>query len=167
MRTLQSSNEASDTTNLDDWSDRAMWCTLLEGAEARSQRATISNMLEYMGASDWFDRQLQREQGGFPRKITGKRAAGRVVGEKFTKSRLLDRIQGLTAGTSMKGVGRLSLEEVEEVEEVEEGHNSSDAKADQKVQRRRILMHIARGRRLRKGLVGELGFGILFHPHIW
>jgi hypothetical protein len=48
MLTLQSSNEVTDTTNLDDWSDEAMWRALLEGGEARSQRATISNMLEYM-----------------------------------------------------------------------------------------------------------------------
>ena len=37
----------------------AIWAQMLEAGESRSRKTTIFNMLEYMGAWEWFDRQVK------------------------------------------------------------------------------------------------------------
>jgi hypothetical protein len=45
------------------WSDGAMWMRVLEAGESRTRRATIFNMLGYMGAWEWYDRQVKLVEG--------------------------------------------------------------------------------------------------------
>ena len=41
------------------WSDGAIWVQMLEAGESRNRKTTIFNMLEYVGAWEWSDRQVK------------------------------------------------------------------------------------------------------------
>lgn len=57
LQTLQNDNqEAIVASNLHQWSDGSMWMQVLEMGSTQNQRVTILNMLEYMGAWEWYDK---------------------------------------------------------------------------------------------------------------
>jgi hypothetical protein len=165
-----SDQEPINTANSDEWSDGSIWLELLETGATRSRKSTVLNMLEYMGAFDWYDRQLKRERGEFLTKCgehEGDKVSGKQLGDKVARSHTLNRLQGLpVVGKSMNGVGRLTtIEEGEE--DIPLVHNSSIAERTRQMSRSQIRMYIGRGRKLREVLVKELGLGILFSPKIW
>jgi hypothetical protein len=49
-------------SNLNEWLDGFMWMRVLEAGGFRNQKVTILNMLEYMGAWEWYDRQVKLSQ---------------------------------------------------------------------------------------------------------
>jgi hypothetical protein len=60
LLTLQSDHEVIGMARSGNgWSDGAIWVQMLEAGESRSRKTTIFNLLEYMGAWEWFDRQVK------------------------------------------------------------------------------------------------------------
>ncbi|EED22537.1 hypothetical protein TSTA_060320 [Talaromyces stipitatus ATCC 10500] len=79
LQTLQTYQETTMESNNDQWSDGSIWKQVLEGGSAANRRYTILNMLEYMGASKWYDSQIDLAQR------TG-------LGHKGAATQVLDRI---------------------------------------------------------------------------
>ena len=73
-------------------------------SQSRSRRSTIFNMLEYMGAWEWYDRQIKltmaKHEAEKKKELAPKTAASYVLSEKLK-----------TPGKSIKGIGRLVSEE--------------------------------------------------------
>ncbi|KAL4948043.1 hypothetical protein BDW69DRAFT_177197 [Aspergillus filifer] len=119
-------------------SSDSVWRAIIRDSFFRDQKKTIFNLLEYIGASEWFDRQVSitqdscRTKKGQP--IQATTAAGKVVDSIWERSNMYpDHICGKT----------------------------------EKAQRKRIWLQLHRGRRLREKIIKRLGLGILFSPKIW
>ena len=152
--------------NWNDWSDGSMWMRVLEAGESENQRVTIFNMLDYMGAWEWYDRQVELSQ------TTVRTKKNKPVGRRGAAIHVLNKLQGQQTNTelpgkSIRGVGRLTLrEEGDEPAISSKSCDSSVVERARDLQRKRISIQLSRGHRLKK-LVKELGFGILFSPKIW
>ena len=118
LSTLQSDhNEATSRRSPDsDWSDGSIWKHILEAGEARSRRSTIFDMLEYMGAWEWYDRQIKltitKHEAEKQKELAPKTAASYVV--------LTDLQKLKTPGKSIKGIGKLTLEEGRDIRKRDE-----------------------------------------------
>lgn len=159
LSTLQSDDgEAIGGASSDsDWSDGSMWRQILEGGESRTRRSTILNMLEYMGVWEWYDRQVKLTQAKHEAEHK------KPLVRKTASSYVLKDLRNLkTAGKSIKGVGRLTLEEGENIPP-ENGEPNEITKKE----REKIRTQLGRGHKLKDILVKELGLGILFSPGIW
>src|SRR5271170_6221823 len=130
-------------------------------------RAPILNMLEYIGAWEWYDRQIKLSQA------TVRTKRNKLVEHKGASIHVLNKMQDLQIRTEqtgkwVSGVGRIDV--------TKEGNNSDmppescDASITERIrysQRRRISMQLSRGQKLSTKLVRQLGIGILFSPEIW
>jgi hypothetical protein len=78
---------------------------VLEAGESENQKVTIFNMLEYMGAWEWYDRQVKLSQ------TTVRTKKNKPVDRKGAATHVLNRMQGLQTSTEqpgkwIRGVGR-------------------------------------------------------------
>lgn len=153
--------------NLDEWSDGSMWMRVLEAGGSENQKVTIFNMLEYMGAWKWYDRQVKLSQA------TVRTKKNKPVDRRGAAIHVLNRMQGLQTRTEQPGkwiggVGRLTLgKEGDEAGTSPESCDASIAERARHSQRKCISMQLSRGHKLSTKLVKELGLGILFSPKIW
>ena len=139
------------------WS-ASTWITMLEAGHARSKEATILNMIEWMGASEWYDAELRQAEEAPPRTKRGtlRKRLATIVLDKYLKEACS------TAATD--GPDNLTSDN--------KGRPSSlDAAGIQTRiinarRRRRLNKVFHRGRTLRK-LVQMTHLGILFDPDIW
>jgi len=152
LLTLQNNHEAIGVAS-SNWSDGAMCMRVLEAGESRTRRATIFNMLEYMGAWEWYDCQVKLAEG-----VVHTRGNKPVV-RRGAAIRVMDRIQGKSVG----GVGRV----IEEGQKKPDTPSKSTTKQARIVQRKHIHTQLTRGHKLKEKLVKGLGLGILLSPKIW
>jgi hypothetical protein len=85
-----------------------MWMQVLEAGESRKQKVTIFNMLEYMDAWEWYDRQVKLSQATV---LTKKK---KPAGRKGAATHVLNQLQDLQTsaeqpGKWIRGVGRITL----------------------------------------------------------
>jgi len=165
LQTLRADGkELSSLPNLGEWSDGSMWMRVLEAGLSETQRVTIFNMLEYMGAWEWYDGQVKLAQ------VTIHTKRNKLVDRRGALIHVLDRMQGRQTRTEqpgkwVRGVGRLTMGE-----DCSRSSNSTDvsiAERNRQLQRKRINTQLSRGHKLSTKLVKELGLGILFSPNIW
>ena len=142
------------------WSNGSMWMDILEKGSIEGQKVTILNMLEYMGAWEWYDSQVRslQESG---RILTKK---GKPVGRRGAATHVLNEMQ---SGKWIKSLGRLTLEDGGGETRAASDGQDSITERNREVRRVRIKTQLSRGRKLSTKLVKELGFGILFSPKIW
>ena len=97
-------NPCQDMFASSNWSNGSMWIDILERGSVEGQKITILNMLEYMGAWEWYDSQVRslQESG---RIFTKK---GKPVGRKGAATHVLNEMQ---SGKWIKSLGRLTLED--------------------------------------------------------
>jgi hypothetical protein len=65
-----------------DWSDGSAWIRVLEMGVSRTRKTTILNLLEYMGAWEWYDRQVKLSQGTIRTKKKSIEGVGRLALEE-------------------------------------------------------------------------------------
>jgi hypothetical protein len=140
------------------WS-ASMWINTLEAGHARSKETTILNMIEWMGASEWYDAELQQAEKAPPRTKRGtlRKRLATIVLDKYLKDACS------TAATEGSTDNSSSADN-------EDRLLSIDAAGIQtrilNARRRRLNNIFHRGRTLRK-LVQMTHLGILFDPDIW
>jgi hypothetical protein len=168
LQTLREDHkEIISVPNLNEWSDGSMWMQVLEAGESENRKVTILNMLEYMGAWEWYDGQVKLAQ------VTVRTKKDKPVGRRGAAIHVLNRMQVLQTRTEqpgkwIRGVGRLTLGEEGDGSGISpESHDTSVADRVRHSQRKRITMQLSRGNKLCTKLVKELGLGILFRPDIW
>uniref|UniRef100_A0A093V2V6 Ubiquitin-like protease family profile domain-containing protein n=1 Tax=Talaromyces marneffei PM1 TaxID=1077442 RepID=A0A093V2V6_TALMA len=86
LQSLQTTQEPTVDLKVNQWSDGRMWMEVLERGSATNRRCSILNMLEYMGASKWYDSQIEHA------KRTVCTIENKPVGEKGAATYVLDRI---------------------------------------------------------------------------
>ena len=161
LLTLQNNEDSSSNS---DWSDGSTWIRVLEMGVSRTRKTTILNLLEYMGAWEWYDRQVKLSEGT----IRTKRNA--LVNRRGAAIHVLNELQNTQKMKSIKGVGRLALKEGGRVSDTPDTlPKNCDSISEQVKTRKRenLLVLLNRGSRLKERLVKELGLGILFSPKIW
>jgi hypothetical protein len=162
--TLGSNPEEVNTASSADWSDGTVWMGLLAAGEARKSRNTAWNMLEYMGAWAWYDRQIELAKT----KVHTRRK--KLVSHRGAAMHVLNKLQALefeseSEGKAMQGVGRLTIgEKAPGISE--HRHTSTDERA-RDLQRKSLETMFHRGKTLKETLVAELGSGILLSSKIW
>ncbi|RHZ45973.1 uncharacterized protein CDV56_104172 [Aspergillus thermomutatus] len=166
LQSLKGDNPEAAAARWDQWSDGSMWIHVLETGSSNTKRATIFNMLEYMGASEWYDGQIELAEGTI---LTTK---GQPVGRRGAATYVLNRMQGLRMGSArqgrwISGIGRVTLEEDGPEVPLEESGDVSLTEKARKSERSRFGFQVSRGRILSTKLVRELGLGVLFCPKIW
>ena len=148
------------------WSDGSMWMQVLERGSSENNKVTILNMLEYMGAWEWYDSQIKLAQATIctkKNKPVNRRGAAIHVLNQMQKMQM----DATGQGSWISGVGRVTLEDDKsDVLLIESGKVSVTEQAKQ-VRRKRISVQLSRGQKLSTQLVKELGFGILFSSRIW
>ena len=157
LLTLQNNENANSNS---DWSDGATWLRVLEMGISRARKTTILNLLEYMGAWEWYDRQVKLSEGIIytkKKKLVERRgAATHVLNELHEKMK------------SIKGVGKLALKEGGSMSNLPPTENCGSIPEQVKGKtRKHIHVLLNRGFVLKERLVKELGLGILFSPKIW
>ncbi|CEL07121.1 uncharacterized protein CDV56_101378 [Aspergillus thermomutatus] len=166
LQSLQGSQpEALAASTSNAWSDGSIWVRVLEMGSSRQRQVTIFNMLEYMGAWEWYDGQVRRAQG----KILTKK--GKQVDRRGATMHVLDEMQNTPTnvdgeGRWISGLGMVALNQVEPSQELT-GSPISVTKSDRRQQRRHFSVQLSRGQKLSTKLVKNLGFGILFSRKIW
>jgi hypothetical protein len=153
LLTLQNNYEAIGVAS-SNWSDGAMWMRVLGAGESRTRRATIFNMLECMGAWEWYDCQVKLAEG-----VVHTRG-NKPVARRGAAIHVMDKIQG----KSVRGVGRVTVEEGQKKPDTP---SESAAEQARIAQRKNIRMQLTRGHKLKEKLVKGLGLGILLSPKIW
>jgi hypothetical protein len=152
-----------------EWSDGSTWMRMLDMGSSQQNKVTISNMLIYIGAWEWFDQQVKVVQ----KNVRSKK--NRSMGEKEAKTHVLNEIQNIlqdrepqpaTQEKWFSRVGMVTLEENASGIIPREGPTSVIAMANIQ-QRSRISTLLHRGKWLSIKLVRQLGRGILLHPKIW
>jgi hypothetical protein len=122
------------------WSDDKVWEDTIRVSFFRSHKHTIFNLLEYIGASEWFEQQIVATQN------TCKTKRNDPIQPNTAASKVLDRILGpCDTGAIPEMLAR----------------------GQQRRQRQRIQLQLTRGRILRNSIVKHLGPGILFSPRVW
>src|SRR5438876_5445534 len=74
-----------------------MWINMLEAGHACSKEATILNMIEWMGASEWYDAELEQAEKAPPPTKRGaprKRLATVVLDKYLKEARVTTAIKG-------------------------------------------------------------------------
>jgi len=138
------------------WS-ASMWINMLEAGHARSKETTILNMIEWMGASEWYDVELQQAEKALPRTKRGtlRKRVATVVLDKYLKGACSTAAtESMDNPTSADNEDRLSLDA---------------ARIQTRIlsaRRKRLSTIFHRGRTLRN-LVQMTSLGILFDPDIW
>jgi hypothetical protein len=153
--------------NSNEWSDGSMWIRVLEAGSSANRKVTILNMLEYIGAWEWYDGQVKLSQA------TVRTKKNKPVNRRGAAIHVLNKMQSLQTRTEqpgkwVSGVGRIDMTKEEDNSGM--SRESCDASITEKIrhsQRRRISMQLSRGQKLSTKLVKELGIGILFLPEIW
>ena len=138
-----------------------MWVDILEAGSVENQKVTILNMLEYMGAWEWYDSQVRLVQASG--KVLTKR--GKPVDHKGVATYLLDKIQ--RSGKYIKSLGMLTLEGGDATIDSSSDARGTLAERNKKLQRKRLITQLSRGQTLSNKLVKKLGLGILFDKNIW
>ena len=128
--------------------DGPKWIDILEAGTGEHRKRTVFVMLEYMGASEWYNSEIERVQ---PTLCTKKK---QPVDRKGAAMHVLNTMLAIQHS------------------EVDEGRKSDPAEvslqASQRMaQRKRISTQLARGDKLCNTIVKELGLGILFSSKIW
>lgn len=59
LQSLQQDQPQGSAVSNSHWSDGSVWVQVLEMGQSRKDRDTIQNMLEYIGAWEWYDIQLE------------------------------------------------------------------------------------------------------------
>ena len=137
------------------WS-ASMWINMLEAGHARSKEATILNMIEWMGASEWYDAGLEQAEKAPPptKRGTPRKRLATVVLDKYLKE--------ARDTTAAESPGKLK--------DNEDRPSSPNSAGIQKrifdTRRKRLNNIFHRGRTLRK-LIQMTRLGILFDPDIW
>ena len=144
-----------------DWSTGSMWVDILEAGSVEKQKVTILNMLEYMGAWEWYDSQVRLVQASG--KVLTKK--GKPVDHKGAATHLLDKIQ--RSGKYIKSLGMLTLEDGDATIDGPSDARGTLAERNKKLQRKRLITQLSRGQTLSNKLVKKLGLGILFDKNIW
>src|SRR5438309_1597883 len=130
---------------------------MLEAGHARSKEATILNMIEWIGASEWYDAELEQAKKALPltKRGTPRKRLATVVLDKYLKE--------ARDTTAMESLGKLASEDNKD------RPSSPDSAGIQKkifdTRRKRLLNILYRGRTLRK-LIQMTCLGILFDPDI-
>ncbi|KAL2844845.1 hypothetical protein BJX68DRAFT_269381 [Aspergillus pseudodeflectus] len=166
LRSLQGTQpEALAASTSNTWSDGSIWVQVLEMGSSRQRHVTILNMLEYMGAWEWYDGQVQLAQRTISTKkgqpVDRRGAAIHVLNEMQTTRRSVE-----DQGRWISGIGTVALNQSEAGHELP-GSPVSLAESDQRQRRKLISMQLSRGQKLSTKLAKNLGFGILFSKKIW
>jgi hypothetical protein len=138
------------------WS-ASMWINVLEAGHARSKEVTILNMIEWMGASEWYDAELEQAEKAPPptKRGTPRKRLATVVLDKYLKE--------APDTTVTESPGKLASKDDED------RPSSANSAGIQKrifdTRRKRLNNILHRGRILRK-LIQMTGLGILFDPDI-
>jgi hypothetical protein len=158
--------EVIGTSNFNQWSDGSMWIEVLEMGSSANRRVTILNMLEYMGAWEWYDRQVEISlETTFTKK-------NKPVKRRGAATNVLNSMQDLrtdteTPGKWISGIGRVALGKGGDGSDLPpESCDIGIIKRSERLRKKHISMQLSRGQKLSK-LVKELGLGILFNPNIW
>jgi hypothetical protein len=164
MQTLGTDNQkAIPVSNSEQWSDGSTWVQLLDMGFSEKEKVTIFNMLAYMGAYQWYDKQIALT------KATALTKKNKPVDDRGAAKQVLDNLQRTKVapleGTWISRLGQVTVEELDETGHPPTSYNVDVSEAE-KVQRKRIINQLSRGKKLTK-LVRELGFGILLSPNIW
>ena len=139
------------------WS-ASMWINMLEAGHARSKEATILNMIEWMGASEWYDAELEQAEKAPPptKRGTPRKRLATIVLDKYLKE--------VHNTTAVESLGKLVLKDNED------RPSSPNSAGIQKrifdTRRKRLNNIFHRGRTLRK-LIQMTRLGILFDLDIW
>lgn len=148
-------SEALAASTSDQWSEGSTWVQVLEMGSSRQNQVTIFNMLEYMGAWEWYDGQVKIAQASvFTKK-------GKPVERRGAATQVLDSIQKRWIGS----VGMVTLQD--ESSSVPIGKSASLTQTERNSRRNHIRTQLSRGQKLCTQLVKELGLGILFSRKIW
>jgi hypothetical protein len=154
LQTIEKSHSGRVTAPIDtQWSDGSTWLQILDMGSSTGIRTTVLNMVEYMGAWEWFDEQCKHAEATVYTK------KGKLVERRGAASHVLDMVQcDVTAqGKWISGVGPVTVKEVGDTAKFE---------GKRKEQRKRITNQLHRGEKLSK-LVKVIGLGILLSPKIW
>jgi hypothetical protein len=139
------------------WS-ATMWINMLDAGHARSKEVTVLNMIEWMGASKWFDTELEQAEKAPPltkRGVPRKRVAT-VVLDKY--------LEDARDTTTVGSPGKLASEDREDYP-----LSPTSAEIQKRIcdtRRKRLNNVFHRGRTLRK-LIQMTSLGILFDSNIW
>jgi len=119
------------------------------------------NMLEYMGAWEWYDSQVRLVQASS--KVLTKK--GKPVDHKGAATYLLDKIQ--RSRKYIKSLGMLTLKDGDATINSPFDAQGTLTKRNKKLQRKRLITQLSRRQTLSNKLVKKLGLGILFDKNIW
>ncbi|KUL81575.1 hypothetical protein ZTR_09850 [Talaromyces verruculosus] len=86
LQSLHTAQEPIMNSTAHQWSDGRIWMEVLERGSATNRRCSVLNMLEYMGASKWYESQIEHA------KRTVYTTENKPVGEKGAATYVLDRI---------------------------------------------------------------------------
>jgi hypothetical protein len=157
LQTIQKSHSGRVTPPLDtQWSDGSTWLQILDMGSSAGIRTTVLNMVEYMGAWEWFDEQCKHAEATVYTK------KGKLVERRGAASYVLDMVQCQQTdvtprGKWIGGVGPVTVKEV---------GDKANFEGKKKELRKRITNQLYRGEKLSK-LVKMIGLGILLSPKIW
>ena len=162
LRELQNHGGAGGTVSASNLhSDGATWIKILDMGSSEHQRVTIFNMLEYIGAWNWYNGQIQLA------KTMLKTAKGKPVGHKTAAGQVLNDI-GKTYEMSISKVGWVAVEQrTNESCRPIQPQPATITEVDKHQRRKRITNQLSRGQKLSTKLVKDLGLGILLDPKIW
>jgi hypothetical protein len=135
-----------------------MWINVLEAGYARSREGTILNMIEWIGASEWYDAELEQAEKAPPptKRGTPRKRLATVILDKYLKE--------VRDTTAMESRGKFASEGNED-----RPSSTNSAGIQRRIlgtKRKRLLGILHRGRTLRK-LIQMTRLGILFDPDIW
>ena len=145
------------TSSSTTWS-ASMWINMLEAGHARSKEVSILNMIELMGASKWYDAELEQAEKEPPstKRGTPRKRLATVVLDKYLKE--------ARDTTAIEGPENLAL--ISSGDRPSSLDSSGIHKKILDMRRKRLNNTFHRGRTLRK-LVQMTHLGILFDPDIW
>ena len=135
-----------------------MWINMLEAGHARSKEATILNMIEWIGTSEWYNTKLEQAKKAPPptKRGTPRKRLATVVLDKYLKE--------AHDTMAMESPGKMASKDNKDCPS---SPNSSEIqKRIFDTRRKRLLNILHRGRTLRK-LIQMTRLGILFDPDIW
>jgi len=153
--TVRRPDSAYITSSSTTWST-SMWINMLEAGYARFKETTILNMIEWMGASEWYDAELQQAEKVPPRTKRGtlRKRLATIVLDKYLEAACST---AATEGTDNPTV-------------IDTKDRSLDAARIQtrvlNARRKKLNQIFHRGRALRN-LIQMTHLGILFDPDIW
>ncbi|KAK5212194.1 hypothetical protein LTR41_002436 [Exophiala xenobiotica] len=99
-------------SSLNQWSDGSLWIQALEMGASENQRMATLNMLEYMGAWEWYEKQIELSLTIIRTK------KNKPVGRRGAAIHVLNEMELLLAyserpGTWLSSIGRIGLQEEE------------------------------------------------------